>query len=42
VNAIKDIIAYTNSRLQLVLHFYDESEIIVSRERVKSFKNWID
>ncbi|MBE7653483.1 LytR/AlgR family response regulator transcription factor [Tenacibaculum finnmarkense] len=42
VNAIKDIISYTNSRLQLVLHFYDESEIIVSRERVKVFKNWID
>ncbi|MFZ3574724.1 LytR/AlgR family response regulator transcription factor [Tenacibaculum finnmarkense] len=42
INAIKDIISYTNSRLQLMLHFYDESEIIVSRERVKAFKNWID
>ncbi|MBE7697874.1 LytR/AlgR family response regulator transcription factor [Tenacibaculum finnmarkense] len=42
INAIKDIISYTNSRLQLMLHFYDESEIIVSRERVKTFKNWID
>ncbi|WBX72719.1 LytTR family DNA-binding domain-containing protein [Tenacibaculum pacificus] len=42
INAIKDIISYTNSRLKLVLHFYDESEIIVSRERVKAFKNWID
>lgn len=42
INAIKDIISYTNSRLKLILHSYDESEIIVSRERVKDFKNWID
>jgi DNA-binding LytR/AlgR family response regulator len=42
VNAIKDIISYTNSRLKLILHSFDESEIIVSRERVKDFKNWID
>jgi len=42
VNAIKDIITYSNSRLKLVLHSYTETEIIVSRERVKDFKNWID
>ena len=42
INAIKDIIAYTNSRLKLVLHTFNETEIIVSRERVKEFKNWID
>lgn len=42
MNAIKDIVAYTNSRLKLILHSYAESEIIVSRERVKEFKNWID
>lgn len=42
VNAIKDIISYTNSRLKLLLHTYNEMEIIVSRERVKDFKNWID
>lgn len=42
MNAIKDIISYTNSRLKLLLHSYGESEIIVSRERVKDFKNWID
>lgn len=42
INAIKDIIAYSNSRLKLVLHTYNEAEIIVSRERVKDFKNWID
>ena len=41
VNAIKDIVSYTNSRLQLRLNSFAESEIIVSRERVKEFKNWI-
>jgi len=42
IDAIKDIIAYSNSRLKLMLHSYNEQEIIVSRERVKDFKNWID
>ena len=41
-NAIKDIIAYSNSRLKLILDSYNEQEIIVSRERVKDFKVWID
>ena len=41
INAIKDIIAYTNSRLKIILDSYSETEIIVSRERVKEFKNWI-
>ena len=41
INAIKDIISYTNSRLKIILHSYNEAEIIVSRERVKDFKEWI-
>lgn len=41
IKAIKDIIAYTNSRLKLKLHAFDAQEIIVSREKVKDFKNWI-
>ncbi len=41
INAIKDIISYTNSRLKLILQSYSESDIIVSRERVRDFKNWI-
>ena len=41
IDAIKDIIDYTNSRLQIKLNNFDTEEIIVSRERVKSFKNWI-
>ena len=42
INAIKDIISYTNSRLKIKLNSFSESEIIVSRERVKDFKKWID
>ena len=42
IHAIKDIISYSNSRLKIILQSYSESEIIVSRERVKDFKNWID
>jgi DNA-binding LytR/AlgR family response regulator len=41
VNAIKDIISYTNSRLKIILSSYKENEIIVSRERVKEFKQFI-
>ncbi len=42
INAIKDIISYTNSRLLLKLNSYDSQEIIVSRERVKDFKEWLE
>lgn len=41
INAIKDIVAYTNSRLKIILNSYNETEIIVSRERVKDFKEFI-
>ncbi|PHR70205.1 MAG: DNA-binding response regulator [Lutibacter sp.] len=41
VNSIKDIISYTNSRLKIILNTFSEHEIIVSREKVKDFKNWI-
>ena len=42
IHAIKDIVAYTNSRLQIKLNNWNEQEIIVSRERVKDFKTWIE
>lgn len=42
ISAIKDIVTYTNSRLRLILNSFAEIEIIVSRERVKEFKKWID
>lgn len=42
VNAIKDIISYTNSRLELKLKSYKEQPIIVAREKVKDFKFWLE
>lgn len=43
LSAIKDIIAYSSSRLKiLVEHWVDHDEILVSRERVKDFKAWMD
>jgi len=39
---IKDIISYTNSRLQVKLEHFNEFDIIVSREKVKDFKNWLE
>ncbi|MGS2726907.1 LytR/AlgR family response regulator transcription factor [Psychroserpens sp. BH13MA-6] len=42
VNAIQDMLTYTNSRLQIKLHTFKEQEVIVARERVKDFKDWLD
>lgn len=41
-NAIQDIINYTNSRLKLILKGSQDNDIIVARERVQEFKNWLD
>jgi len=41
INAIKDMVSYTNSRLQIKLHSYIENDVIVARERVKDFKKWL-
>lgn len=41
INAIKDMVSYTNSRLQIKLKRYPEQDIIVARERVKDFKDWL-
>jgi two-component system response regulator LytT len=42
VNAIKDIVVYSNSRLKLLLPTYKEDEVIVSRERVNDFREWLN
>lgn len=42
INCIKDIISYTNSRLQIKLKNNPQLEIIVSREKVKDFKLWLE
>ena len=42
INHINDIISYTNSRLQIKLNRFNEHEIIVSREKVRYFKLWLE
>ena len=42
IEAIEDIIAYTNSRLKLKLKTYKDDEVIVARERAKDFKLWLE
>lgn len=42
INHINDIISYTNSRLQIKMARFNGQEIIVSRERVKDFKLWLE
>ena len=42
INHVQDIVSYTNSRLKIKLNRYIEQEIIVSRERVKDFKLWLE
>ena len=42
INAIKDMVSYTNSRLQIKLKSYNEQDVIVARERVKDFKSWLE
>lgn len=42
IKAIKDIVSYSNTRLKIQLHKFQEDELIVSRERVKRFKDWLD
>ena len=41
IQAIKEISIYSNSRLKVLLNHYNEEDIVVSRERVQDFKNWI-
>lgn len=41
ITAIKDIVVYSNSRLKIILPTYKDDEVIVSRERVNDFKEWL-
>lgn len=40
--SIQDIISYTNSRLRLVLKNSADHDVIVARERVQEFRQWLD
>ena len=41
MNGIKEILIYSNSRLKVILAGYQAEEIIVARERVTEFKDWL-
>lgn len=41
LKAIKDIVVYSNSRLKIILPSYKADEVIVSREKVNDFKEWL-
>ena len=40
INAIEDVIVYSNSRLKIKLHHPFENDLIVSRDKVGQFKIW--
>ena len=41
MKAIKEIVVYSNSRLKVILPSYKEEDVIVSREKVADFKDWL-
>lgn len=42
IDAIKDILVHSGSRLKVVTQQSSEEEMIVSREKVKEFREWLD
>ncbi len=42
IKACSNILAWTNSRLRLKIDGIDDDDIIVARERVQEFKEWLD
>lgn len=42
IEAIKDVLIYSNSRLKITLAQCDDDSILVSRNRVDDFKRWMD
>lgn len=41
ISSITDVIAYSNSRLKIKIEKAEKHEIIVARDRVKDFKEWL-
>ncbi len=42
IDACTNILAWTNSRLRLKIDTIGDPGIIVARERIAEFKNWLD
>ncbi|TLU98863.1 LytR/AlgR family response regulator transcription factor [Dyadobacter luticola] len=41
IGAIKDVFTYSNSRLKIHLEHCNDNDILISRERMGSFKDWL-
>jgi len=41
ISAIKDVFTYSNSRLKVYLENCPDNDILISRERMGAFKNWL-
>lgn len=41
LKSVREIVLYSNSRLKVILPSYKADEVIVSREKVSDFKNWL-
>lgn len=41
-HSIEDIVQYSNSRLRIKLKHSDDTDVIVSRDRVSDFREWLD
>jgi two-component system response regulator LytT len=39
--SVKEILVYSNSRLKIILPTFKGEDVIVSREKVSDFKNWM-
>ena len=42
LDAIQDIVSYSNSRLKTFLRNSTDADVVVSREKVNAFKEWLD
>ncbi|GHB23925.1 LytR/AlgR family response regulator transcription factor [Mongoliitalea lutea] len=42
IKAVEEIITYSNSRLKIKLKGSSDQDILISREKVVDFKNWLD
>ena len=42
IDAIRDIVSYSNSRLRITLSNCDDKDVVVSRDKVQNFKQWLD
>ena len=40
--SVEEMLSYSNSRLKVKLSNWDDPDIVLSREKTREFKDWID